>query len=293
MIAYNLMALFRTFVLREKTKTKNTTTKLVNITKRILGLSNGLLMRKAFSFDILDKIELISKYRVKAFVKLLPKPGVWMETLKEVLAFPLLLTVVYIVQIVNPDYRIATLILLIAVWFACWIIGRVPPYSEGKQIRKAWGIGLSMVALSALIGFMYFGPVKHYLPWEPYNEAQLAEYRREGKTVMVEFTARWCFNCQTNMRFAIDREKVKEVVDQNRVITMLADKSDPSPAINKKLQELGCNSIPLLAIYPPNGEPILLEAIITESQLIGALERAGPSRVDGESVARPVSTSVH
>ena len=227
------------------------------------------------------------------FVKFLPKPGAWMETLKQVLAFPLLLTVVYMIQIVNPDYRIATLILLIVVWFACWLIGRVPPYSEVSKIRSAWALGLGTIAVGAFISFTVFGPIKHLLPWEPYNEAQLAEYRREGKTVMVEFTARWCLTCQANMRYAIDREKVAELCKQNNVITMLADKSDPSPAIDKKLQELGSNSIPLLAIYPPDAEPIVLRDTITQGQLLGALEQAGPSRMAGEAVTRAVSTPMH
>ena len=216
-----------------------------------------------------------------------------METLKEVLAFPLLLTVVYIVQIVNPEYRIATLILLIGVWFACWMIGKVPPYSERWQIFKAWGIGISTVALMGYISFMYFGPIKHYLPWENYNEAQLDKYRSEGKTVMVEFTARWCPTCQTNMRFAIDRSKVRDICKENKVITMLADMSESSPAIDKKLEELGSRSIPLLAIYPPGAEPIVLRDAITQSQLLSALEEAGPSRTDSEAATRPVSTSVH
>ena len=211
------------------------------------------------------------------FVKFLPKPGAWMETLKQVLAFPLLLTVVYIIQIVNPEYRIATLILLIVVWFACWLIGRVPPYSEVTQIRRAWLFGLGTIAVGAIISFSVFGPIKHLLPWEAYNEAQLAEYRREGRTVMVEFTARWCLTCQANMRYAIDREKVRDLCLKNHVITMLADKSEPSPAIDKKLQELGSNSIPLLAIYPPDAEPIVLRDLLKESQIIAALEEAGPS----------------
>ena len=227
------------------------------------------------------------------FVKFLPKPGAWMETLKQVLAFPLLLTVVYMIQIVNPDYRIATLILLIVVWFACWLIGRVPPYSEVTQIRKAWLFGLGTIAAGAIISFSVFGPIKHELLWEPYNEAQLAEYRREGKTVMVEFTARWCLTCQANMRYAIDSKKVAKLCAENNVIAMLADKSEPSPAIDKKLQELGSNSIPLLAIYPPGAEAIVLRDTITQSQLIAALEKAGPSRSDSETVARAVSTKAH
>ena len=189
------------------------------------------------------------------------------------------LTVVYLVQIVDPDYRIATLILLVVVSFACWLIGRVPSYSETKRFRNAWLLATSIVALATVICFTLFGPIKHYLTWEPYNEAQLTEYRREGKTVLIEFTARWCPTCQTNMLFAIDRERVADVCKQNNVIAMLADKSRPSPLIDRKLHELGSASIPLLAIYPPDSDPIVLRDTLTQSQLIVALEQAGPSRL--------------
>ncbi len=227
------------------------------------------------------------------FVKFLPKPGAWMDTLKQVLAFPLLLTVVYIIQIVNPDYRIATLILLMIVWFACWLIGRVPAYAEGYRIRTAWFSGIAATAIGAVIAFSFFGPVKHHLPWEPYNEAQLAEYRREGKTVMIEFTARWCATCQVNMRFAIDREEVAKVVKENDIITMLADKSEPSPAIDAKIQELGMNSIPLVAIYSTDAEPVLLRDAITQSQLIEALKQAGAKKSDDSdhTAIKPVATN--
>lgn len=208
------------------------------------------------------------------FVKLLPKPGAWMDTLKQVLAFPLLLTVVYLVQVVEPDYRIATLILLIVVWFACWLIGQVPAYSDAKQIRRSWMIAATVVALGAVVSFNYFGPIKHHLNWEPFNEAQLAQYRAQGKTVMIEFTARWCLTCQTNMRTAIDRPEVGEFCKQNDIVTMLADKSGPSPHIEQKLQELGSNSIPLVAIYPGQAEPRLLRDVITQSQLLAALKDA-------------------
>jgi suppressor for copper-sensitivity B len=214
-----------------------------------------------------------------ALLKFLPKPGAWMETLKQVLAFPLLLTVVYFVSLINPDYRIATLGLLIIVWFACWLIGRVPAYAEGGRLRAAWLTGGATIAVGSLIMFSYFGPVKHELPWVPYKEATLAKYRAEGKTVMIEFTARWCLTCQANMKFAIDRPKVAQLVDKNDVVTLLADLSEPDEEISRKIRELESNSIPLLAIYPadPDAEPIILRDLITESQLLEALKKAGPS----------------
>lgn len=213
-------------------------------------------------------------------IRLLPKPGAWMDTLKQVLAFPLLLTVVYFVAMIAPDYRIATLTLLIVVWFACWLIGRVPAYAEAYRLRSAWAAGTAMTIVGAMGAFMFLGPVKHDLPWMPYNEASLATHRSAGKTVMVEFTARWCLTCQANMKFAIDRPKVAQLVEQNGVVPLLADWSEPSDEIMTKLKELDSLSIPLLAIYPadPAAPPIILRDAITESQLLRALKEAGPSQ---------------
>jgi suppressor for copper-sensitivity B len=213
-------------------------------------------------------------------IKLLPKPGAWMDTLKQVLAFPLLLTVVYFIAMIAPDYRVATLTLLIVVWFACWMIGRVPAYAEAYRIRSVWLTGVGICVAGTVLSFMLLGPVKHDVPWIPYNEAALAQHRSEGKTVMIEFTARWCLTCQSNMKFAIDRPRVANLVDENGVVPLLADWSEPSDEIFSKIKELNSLSIPLLAIYPadPTLEPIILRDAITETQLLEALKAAGPSQ---------------
>ena len=217
-------------------------------------------------------------------IKLLPKPGAWMDTLKQVLAFPLLLTVVFFVTMITPDYRIATLTLLIVVWFACWLIGRVPAYAEAYRLRSAWLAGTALTVVGAIGAFTYLGPVTQHLPWIPYSEATLVTQRAAGKTVMIEFTGRHCATCQTNMIFAINRPKIARLVDENGVVPLLADYSDGSPEIKDKLVELDSISIPLLAIYPadPSVPPIILRDSITESQLIEALKEAGPSQPESK-----------
>ncbi len=214
------------------------------------------------------------------FVKVLPKPGAWMETLKEFLAFPLLLTVVYFIWVIHPDYRIATLTLLIAVWFGCWLIGRVPAYAERPARIKSWIAAVTVGLLAGIASFTYLGPPTHHLPWQDYSESALAEHRAEGKTVMIEFTARWCATCQYNMAFAIDLPQVAAVMEKNNIAPLLADWTDHGEPIRKKLNELGSNSIPLVAIYPadPEAPPILLRDVITQSQLIEALEQASLSK---------------
>lgn len=212
-------------------------------------------------------------------INLLPKPGPWMDTLKQALAFPLLLTAVFFVASIDNGHRIATLILLIVVWFACWLVGRVPAYAERDKKAFAWASGLGTIAAGIFVAFSFFGPIKSDLPWVPYSEIQLAQLRQSGKTVMIDFTANWCFNCQLNTRVAIEKVGVAEVVKENDVVPMLADWTEPSEEIRRKLDELQSNSIPLMVIYPadPSAEPILLRDLLTEAQVIEALRAAGPS----------------
>jgi thiol:disulfide interchange protein len=117
------------------------------------------------------------------------------------------------------------------------------------------------------------------LPWAPYSPQVLAQAQAEGKTVMVDFTAEWCLTCKVNLATAINTRKVQEVVEHNNVITLLADWTDRSQEIKDALAELNANSIPLLAIYPAERpqEPIVLRDLVVQSQVVRALEEAGPS----------------
>ncbi len=215
-----------------------------------------------------------------SLVRWLPKPGEWMETVKQLMGFVLLGTVVYLFSTINTDWFIPTLALMMGVWLACWIVGRVPIYEDLSKQLQAWGWGVAAAALVGWLSFTYLGPVKHLYEWEPFAPAEIAKLQSEGKTVMVDFTADWCPTCQTNFLFAINTPNVKEVVERNAIVPMLADWSDHNETIKAKLQELNSRTIPLLAIYPAGkpGEVIVLRDTIVESQLLKALEEAGPSQ---------------
>jgi thiol:disulfide interchange protein len=224
-----------------------------------------------------------------ALVAWLPKPGPWMDTLKQFLAFVLLATVVWLFSTIHPDYFVPTLALLFSIWFGCWIVGRVPAWAEPAYKHRGW---LRAAAAAAIIGggsFWLMSPSKESLPWQPYSPAALAAARAEGKTVLVDFTANWCLTCKTNLKLAINREKVRELVARNGVVPLLADWTDKDDTIKQALAELNSRSIPLLAIYPPepNAAPIVLPDLITQGQVLDALEQAGPSR---EIASRSSST---
>ncbi|HEY2415024.1 MAG TPA: cytochrome c biogenesis protein CcdA [Pirellulaceae bacterium] len=214
-----------------------------------------------------------------ALVRWLPKPGAWMETVKELMAFVLLGTVVYLFSTLSHEYFIPTLATVIGVWLACWLIGQVPVYEDfGKQARQ-WILGLASAAAIGWLSFTFLSPEKHLYEWQPYSPETIAKLQADGKTVMVDFTAEWCLTCKLNFKTAINTRRVKEFVERNGVAPVLADWTDHNDAIKSKLEELQSISIPLLAIYPANkpGDVIVLRDRISQSQLLSALEEAGPS----------------
>jgi thiol:disulfide interchange protein len=212
-------------------------------------------------------------------IRLLPKPGGWMETVKEVMGFLLLGTVVYLFTTMGERYFIPTLTLLVGLWFTCWLIGRTPLTAPPARKLKAW---IGGVGAAILVGAFAFNVLlqEYDVAWQEFSPEALGRARSEGKTVMVDFTADWCPNCKYNLAWAIDRPRVKEVIEKNDVVPMLADWTDRSETIKQALEELQRRSIPVLAIWPANArndQVIILDGILTEGQVLEALAQAGPS----------------
>jgi suppressor for copper-sensitivity B len=217
-------------------------------------------------------------------VKFLPKPGAWMATFKELLGFVMLGTVVYLFTFLHHEWFVPTLALLVGIWAACWWVGRA---QEKFGAGVGFGRWVQAAAFATAVGtaaFMYLGPVESLIEWErPFSRARLAELRQAGNTVMVDFSADWCPTCKFNLATAIETRRVKKLVEKNRVVPLLADWTDGSPEIKQMLESLESRSIPVLAIFPggepgqPLPEPIVLRDLLTESQVLEALERAGPS----------------
>ena len=227
-----------------------------------------------------------------SLIRAIPRPGVWMEMFKNLMGFVLLGTVVYLFSTLMPNYVVPTLTLLTGIGFACWLVGRTPLTVGPQKRAAAWLGGLAVAALSGMIGFVVLLQ-NPKIPWQPFTPQALAAARAEGKTVMVDFTANWCLTCKWNLKFAIDRPRVRELLERNRVVPMLADWTDRSEMIKEQLNALGKNSIPLLVVWPPKGEPIIKSDLLTEAQVVEALTAAGPSRSAAPaSAAAPVPPSL-
>jgi len=217
----------------------------------------------------------------------LPKPGPWMETFKEFLAFLFLGTVAFFFYTFNDEDKLWIFVTLIGVWFGCWIIGKVPAWQTVQRRMVAWTGGVGVAVAISLLAFQYLGPVSDAekadlggIAWVDYDEARLNELQAQGKTVLVDFSAKWCASCLVNLSVAIDTRPTAALVEELDAVAMYADWTDYNPEIKAKLAELNSNSIPLLAIYPGNNpkQPILLRDLVSQRNVLDALRQAGPSQ---------------
>jgi thiol:disulfide interchange protein len=227
---------------------------------------------------------------IGAFPKLiawLPKPGAWMDTFKQLMGFVMLGTVAFIFSFMQKDFIVPTFVLLIALWAACWWIGRTPTYEPFGKQAMAWLQGGVVAALIGWFAFTQLIPGKQELAWQPFDRAALAQFSQQGKTVLVDFSADWCATCKLNLKVAIDTPEVAKLVETNGVVPMLADWTNGSQEVTDMLAALGSNSIPVLAIFPADrpGEVIVLRDLVGKKQVLNALETAGPSRSETGSIA--------
>ena len=231
---------------------------------------------------------------IPGLVKFLPKPGAWMATFKEVLGFVMLGTVVYLFTFLHHEWFVPTLAMLIGIWAGCWWVGREQEKTGAVGFGR-WVQAGSAVALIGWAAFTLLAPGESVIEWQqPFSRDRISELRKTGATVMVDFSADWCPTCKFNLAYAIETERVKAALEKNRVIPVLADWTDGSSEIKQALESLQSRSIPVLAIYPaakPGGvcpDPIVLRDLITEKQVLDALQQAGPSLPEATAL-RPAS----
>lgn len=210
-----------------------------------------------------------------AAVKWLPKPGEWMETLKEFMGFFFMGTVVYLFYILNPVYFVPTLGFLMGLWLACWIIGKVTYSGAGPEsVRAAWCGGIMLAAGIGYLMFTFLCAPKQ-IDWQEFSVDRVAAARDSGQVVFVDFTANWCLTCKTNSVAVIEKPEVAKFVSDHRIVPVLADWTERSPEIKAYLNSLNRNAIPLIVIWVPGEDtPILLDGLITKKQLFDALEEA-------------------
>ena len=235
------------------------TESLVVFTVIALGLSTPYLLLSTFP-GILNR---------------LPRPGAWMETFKQFMAFPLYATVAYLIWTlmgqIDDSNQLGLLLSIALLAMALWIFGRWGTPSKSKRTRTiALLLAILLIVSSILTG--HPRPKKHF--WEPWSPETVQKYVSEGRTVYVDFTARWCATCQINKRTLFSSEAVMNRFEEDNVIALKADWTNRDERITRRLQELGKAAVPVNLVYK-NGEddPIILPELLTPQIVLDALER--------------------
>jgi thiol:disulfide interchange protein DsbD len=220
---------------------------------------------------------------VPGLLRRLPRPGAWMETFKQLLAFPLYATVVWLVWVFGQQVGInAVAVLLLGMTllaFAAWLAGRTGT-SRAAMVRTA----AVLLALAAA-GVSVFGSravaaspeaLATSSAWEPWSETRVAELRTEGRPVFVDFTAAWCLSCQVNERVALSSASVRSAFAAADVALLKADWTSRDAEIAAALEGFGRSGVPLYVLYPadPAGAPELLPALLSPGMVVEAVERA-------------------
>jgi thiol:disulfide interchange protein len=229
-------------------------------------------------------------------LRFLPKPGRWMETFKQVTGFVLLATVVFILSFIEPVAVVPTVLLLLGIGVACWLISRTPLTAEFGDRVKSWAFAGAVLLLFIGVSFGVIYRIASQplaTAWQPFSLEKLKQVAvDEGKTVIVDFSAEWCINCKFFEKTVLHTDPVEHAIASSGAVTMYADYTDYPPEIDRTLKALRSNGVPVIAVFPGNSpyQPIVFRGGYTQQDLINALQRAAgirPSRGSEAVAASP------
>jgi thiol:disulfide interchange protein len=226
-----------------------------------------------------------------AWLRFLPKPGAWMERVKQLMGFFLLATLVFLLYVLGSERGLEALIwscgFLLCVSIACWMKGAflVPTASATTRV-------VSVVLLLALVvggGFYFIGEKFRASrltasaahtdgDWQAFTPERLQSELAQGRTVFVDFTAAWCLTCKFNEATVLESGDVRAAFQRGGIVKMKADWTNADPAITKILKQFGRPGVPLYVLYPSDKsqEPFVFPELLTKSIVLDKLETVPP-----------------
>lgn len=220
----------------------------------------------------------------------LPRPGPWMETFKQLLAFPLYLTAVWLLGVLASQRGAEAVTLwagaAVLVAFAAWA------WSHGRSQNARWAQVAALLALAATL-WPLLSIARLDRPTQaststattasdtgavPYAPQRLADLRAAGRVVFVNMTADWCVSCKANERTTLARDSFRSALREANAVYMVGDWTDVNPEITAYLQRYRAVGVPLYVVYPRGGgEGKVLPTLLAPGVVETALREAAQS----------------
>jgi thiol:disulfide interchange protein DsbD len=217
-----------------------------------------------------------------AWTRILPKPGVWMEVLKQAVAVPIFGTAIWLAWVLAGAYG-ASLLAALLVGFlllaiAGWFLGRWP--------ARRWAAVVASLIVLAVIAISVLAPRKLAAApetsssrasqggWQPWSAQAVSLAQSAGRPVLVDFTAKWCLSCQVNERAALEQPEVEKALQDSNVLLLKADWTRYDDSITQALKSMGRSGVPAYALYTPGqDQPELLPEVLTPGIVIDAVSK--------------------
>jgi thiol:disulfide interchange protein DsbD len=247
-----------------------------------LGAALALPTGQSFAIFTAIAIGLSAPYLLlSAFpgaVRVLPRPGAWMETFKQVMAFPLYATVAYLVWVlagqVSETGLLGALLGLVLISMGAWAYGRWCAFGAGAG-RARFGVTacVVLIALGAWTGWPR-PAAPGDIVWDKWSPEAVEKLRSEGRIVYVDFTARWCATCQANKRLVFHSEDVLRAFREKNIATLRGDWTNRDPQITAELAKYNRAAVPFNVIWlPGRPDPVTLPELLTPSAVLDALPK--------------------
>ncbi len=218
---------------------------------------------------------------VPGMARRLPRPGVWMDRVKQVLAFPLYGAAAWLIWVVAQQLEATelagALAGLVLVGFIAWLYGTA---QQSSGTGRAVALVTAALAFLATVGLTVTlgsappakGAGTQAAGSEPYTAARLAALRAEGRPVFIDFTAAWCITCKVNERIALSKPEVSDAFKSANVAYLIGDWTNRNAEISAALQAVGRDGVPLYLYYGVGAkEPQVLPQVLTASTVVAAV----------------------
>jgi len=229
-----------------------------------------------------------------AWLKILPRPGPWMERFKVAMGFPMIAAAAWLCSIVAVHYGDRTwwlVMFLVFVAVAAWIFGEFV-----QRGRKGRGFAALLAAALLGIGYAYALETKldwrapisgsaasaaapkvapKRLPWQPWSPEAVAAARADGRPVVVDFTAKWCPTCNAIVKPSFEKSAVQKKLKEVNAVLLVADYTHFSDSITAELKRYQRAAVPLVVVYPVReDEPPMVFDLVSPGTILDALTRA-------------------